>query len=163
MPGCTCATNSSLTCGVCHIETGSPLKLTNNFSKLIDAADTEDEMLTALNKIAHRVRMGPKPHQRRTEMGPTCHWPKRLTKRQLDWIGGQVQEGKIDLPDIDQLEDEDHALVRALADSGSAAHVANACKPFSGAAVRESDARRRGAHYSGAGGDQIPNQGEAVV
>ena len=54
-------------------------------------------------------------------------------------------------------------MIWALADSGSAAHVARASKHFPGALVQESDAQRRGVQYVGATGDQTPNLGEMHI
>ena len=127
---------------------------------LTEPADDEDEMISALKTIAHTIRVGPKPHQKRVDCN---RGPKPLTKRQVDWVVAQVQQGKIDLPDLHQLDDDDFTMVWALVDSGSAAHVADARRHFPGATVRESDAQRRGVHYVGATGDQIANLGEAQV
>ena len=144
---------------MCTNRTGSPLKLTNGFAKLNDD-DDEENMLSTLSAIAHKVRKGPKPHQRGTDRNKP---PKPLTKKQIDWIVAQVNSGKLTLPDLGELEDEDFTLVWALADSGSAAHVADVLKQFSGAVIRESDAQRRGVKYVGATGDETANRGEADI
>ena len=54
-------------------------------------------------------------------------------------------------------------MVWALADSGSAAHVADVLKQFPGATIRESEAQRLGVKYVGATGDETANRGEADI
>ena len=120
----------------------------------------EDDLIAALERVAHHVHVGPKPHQKRTASG---FKPKPLTKRQLDWIVAQVNAGKIHLPEPEQLTDDDYCMVWALADSGSAAHVADVSKHFPGAPVRESAAPKQGVKYVGATGDTISNRGEAEI
>ena len=162
MQKCTCSTMTHLACSVCSSKTGSPLKLTNPFTQISEGedADDEDNMLSTLNMIAHRVRKGPKPHQRGVSRSNV---PKPLTRKQLDWIVAQVKAGKIDLPNLDALNEDDFTMVWALADTGSAAHVADMRKQFPGASIRESEAQRRGVQYVGATGDCAPNRGEADI
>ena len=161
MPQCTCASNSTLACGTCSDLKGSPLKLTNAFAGISSAADTDEEteMLAARGRVSHRIREGPKPHQRQAPAGK----PKPLTKKQVDWIVSQVQAGKIHLPDLEDSDEPTYKMVWALVDSGSAAHVANVAKQFPGAQITESLAQKQGVQYVGATGDTTPNMGEAVI
>ena len=74
-----------------------------------------------------------------------------------------MHAGTIDLPALDNLDDASYTLVWALADSGSAAHVADMSKAFPGANVRVSPGQKEGVQYAGAGGQLLPNKGEAVI
>ena len=139
------------------------MKLKNSFALLNsdannDTDDDEEQMLAALKQVAHHVRRGPKPHQNQS-----TKMPKALTKRQIDWIVAQVNAGKLELPQLDQIDDDSFKMVWALVDSGSAAHVADVRKEFPGAEIRPSEAQRKGVQYQGAGGQLMPNQGEACI
>ena len=163
LENCTCASNRAMTCGVCSKQTGSPCKLMNNFHHLSeedsDADDDEEAMVSALKTVAHKIRTGPKPHQTRT----SGNKPKPLSKKQLDWVVAQVQAGKIELPQLEQLDDKDYVMVWALADSGSAAHVADIKKVFPGAKITESQGQKQGIQFQAADGGLLANRGEAKM
>ena len=161
MQKCVCASNSSLACGACSNEQGRPLKLSNAFAGISepDDADDEEAMMAALSLAANKIQKGPKPHQRRAP----ANKPPPLTKKQVDWIVSQVQAGKIDLPDLKDIDDPTYKMVCARVDIGSAAHVANVAKQFLGAAIQDSLAQNQCVQYVGATGDTTPNMGEAVI
>ena len=160
MKTCGCSSKDPLVCATCADTQGSPLKLQNAFDNLEDEErDDEDDMVATLNVVAHKVRMGPKPHQRGIDRSKP---PKPLSKRQMDWIVAQVNSGKIHLPELDQLPDADYEMVSALCDTGSAAHVADIHKQFPGATVRASDAQKRGVTYVGAGGSKWPTRAKPM-
>ena len=125
-------------------------------------------MVTALQHVAQQLQKdssprGPKPHQPRASAGTQGKTPPPLTKRQLDWIVSQVNQGKIQLPQLEELNDSDYEMVWALADSGSAAHVANCRRIFPGAAIRQSQGQKDGVQFQAADGGLLPNRGEAEI
>ena len=129
-----------------------------------DVSDSEDEgdndednVMACLNSFAHAVQDGPKLSQKERKKRPG---PQRLTKRQIADIVHKISTGQNQLPDLQELHDDDLVPVWALLDAGSAVHVVDFAKHLPGIAIRESTAQRKGVQYLCAGGAKIPNNGE---
>ena len=85
--------------------------------------DDEASVLAHLGKIAHYVskKTAQSQAQRKAEAKKlTGGISQRLTPKQIDKIVAAVNEGRITLPDLDleNMDQEDYATIRALADSG---------------------------------------------
>ena len=97
----------------CAQETGSPLRLDNGLNAISvdenDAEDDEAQMLSALKKVAHKIKTGPTVPQ-----GKTSNKPKPLTSKQIDWVVSQIQTGKLRLPEPDEVDGKDYAMRWAL-------------------------------------------------
>ena len=89
--------------------------------------------------------------------------PKPLTKKPIEWIVAQVNAGKLSLPDLDQLDENDYCTVWALADSGSAARVADKDRQFPGAIRRKSRGQSQGQTCVTADKGELANKGEFDV
>ena len=102
--------------------------------------DTDEDLLVQfLGSIAHQVNTGPAKSQAQrkaesrepkvvnsTKGTPKCGIMKqRLTKKQIDKVAAAINRGELQLPDINLECDEDYFTVWALANTGSAAHVAD--------------------------------------
>ena len=70
-----------------------------------------------------------------------------------------VNAVRIILPDLELAYEEGYVTIWALADSGSAAHVADINKSFPGAILRRSEGRNRGLKYATADGGEIKHGG----
>ena len=119
-------------------------------------------MIAALQKFAHRIRIGPKPHPKKVTHN---NLPAPLNKKLFDRAVAQSQPKNIHLPDHDQsqLQDEDAMPMWARAGSMSADRVADAQSHSPGATIQESEAQRNGVQFIGAAGDTCPSQGDAQI
>ena len=74
--------------------------------------------------LTHNIRVGPKIPQKQQKQSNS------LTKRKIASIAKQVQDGIIDLPDLNLESNKDYEAVWALIDSGAGRSCANKSKHF---------------------------------
>ena len=124
----------------------------------------EDEVLAHLDKIAHHVRVKTAQSQAQRKAANTpAVFKQKLSKKQIDHVVAAINKGDLKLPDLKFECNEDYLTVLALADTGSAAHVANRDKHFPGAVLRKSKGQAQGLKYVTADGGEITNNGEFGV
>ena len=152
-----------MTFGIFSDSIAKTIKDEQDIPRVVD--DDEAAVLAHLGKITHHVerRTSKNQAQRKAEAkrltGNIC---QKLSPKQIDNIVAAINAGNISLPDLD-LEHEDYITVWALADSGSAAHVADLQRHVPGAILRTSQGQARGLKYVTADGGEIKNAGEFDV
>ena len=121
----------------------------NRFTPFGEEDPEEASMVQCLQDFAHHVKkMAPKP----SKQGPS-----RLTRKQINAIAKDINDGKLKLPDLTLDNDDDYIAVWALLDSGSSVHVVDAAKFFPKAKVNRPKPGSRG--FTVASGAKIEDLG----
>ena len=101
---------------------GIPVKTSNKFDVFADRDESEDEeseIVKALSQISAKVTKG---HTSQREK--KSHQRSSLGVAKLNALAQQINDGVINLPDIQLENDDDFEYVWALVDSGAGANVA---------------------------------------
>ena len=113
-------------------------------------------MILALSQLAgNKIKQTPKG----TKIPPK---KKAYTLKQIAAIAQDINDGKIQLPDIPDFEsNEEYECLWALVDSGSSVHVVDMPKVFPGAKIRKPHPQSKG--FKVADGSNAPDLGSAIV
>ena len=96
-----------------------PVETANPFDVIqpedLDEDDDQDGLIKALGDFAHHVRTGPKPSQKQAKQNRS---KKPYTEAEIKEIVAAIKTGKIKLPELKDLSDDNWITLWALMDAG---------------------------------------------